>query len=314
MAGTDRGLSGVLRGMGRRQRVLTTAGLVIITWVSGCAPVLGLQVVHGIASPAVGTGRPAPPARAGMPVAGTGAVTAASEVVESLPGGRQYVLHVPATVSTRPRALVIALHGMYLPWQNMADTSGLSAYGDAHGFLVGYGVGPAGVWNVGDGCCVGSRGGTLLDDVGYLTRVVDDVAGRLRVDRARVYLIGFSLGDMLALYAQCERPGVFAASGGSSGALVSPCRTGAPVRYLHLHGRYDQTVPYGGGRSEALRRDVPAAPSLAGLLLGADRHALVQTRTLDCAHAWATRASPCHVDATDLLWRWMSRFTREKGR
>jgi dienelactone hydrolase len=294
--------------MGRRQRVLAVAGLVIISWIGGCAPVLGVTLTRGVAHPGPGAPRPVPKARA----AGLGLGARAGEIVETLTDRRRYVLHVPTDLTARPRPLVIALHGMYLSWQNMAGASDLSAYGDTHGFLVAYGVGRAASWNVGNGCCTGAHAAPA-DDVGYLTRVVADVAARVPVDRSRVYLVGFSLGDMLALYAQCERPDVFAASAGSSGALLSPCRAGAPLRYLHLHGRHDVTVPYGGGRSDALRRDVPAAAAFAGLLRDADPDAEVVIRTLPCAHAWATRRGPCHLDATDLIWHWMSRYRRQQA-
>jgi poly(3-hydroxybutyrate) depolymerase len=235
--------------------------------------------------------------------------SSASEVPMTLPDGRQYVIHVPKADDARPRPLVIALHGMYLSWQNMAWAAGLSDYADRHGFLVAYGVGVLRSWNIGGGCCSGAAA-RHADDVDYLVSIVNDLASRIPVDRSRVYLTGFSTGDSMALYAQCQRPDVFAASAGSSGALLFPCHTRAQIRVLHMHGRQDRTVPFGGGWSDVLRRQVPPAAQFGTRLAALNPAAVVSLRLLPCSHAWPRRDNACRVDGTDLMWRWVSRFSR----
>jgi hypothetical protein len=79
---------------------------------------------------------------------------------------------------------------------------------------------------------------------------------------------------------------------------------------MHLHGRLDRTVPFDGGRSEVLHRRVPPAEQLDPLLKARNPTAIVTSRWLPCAHLWPTLANACHLDATDQIWRWISRFSR----
>jgi len=227
-----------------------------------------------------------------------------------LAGGREYVVHRPPPPLARSRPpLVVVLHGLHNSWQQAERAGGWARYADTHGFLVAYGVGVRGSWNAG-GCC-GAAHRTNVDDVSYLVDLVTDLAGRYPIDRTRVYVAGFSDGDMMAIRAECDRPDVFAAAGGSSGALVSPCRAPAgQVRVRHLHGRYDTVVPYRGGYSPYTRTRFPAAPALARVLAAGSAHPVVSLVTVSCGHYWPKRGNPCRVDGTDLIWRWMSRFRR----
>jgi polyhydroxybutyrate depolymerase len=102
-----------------------------------------------------------------------------------------------------------------------------------------------------------------LDDVGFALATVDDVARRNPVDRARLYVMGFSNGGMLAYRIAAEHPEVVAAV-----AVVSATIGGAPaanepewsvprprwpLSLLAIHGRADTNVPYEGGRGAQSR-------------------------------------------------------------
>jgi len=313
MAATEELSRRVREDVRRHRRVGLVALLVAFAWLGGCAPLAPVSqpAVRAALAPPPPTDReaaPAPPP--GIVGGGVGSrATGSTEVPITLPSGRAYVVHVPAVDDGRPRPLVLALHGLYLSWQNMAWTSGLSEYADGHGFLVAYGVGAGGSWNVGAGCC-GSAATRKLDDVGYLAAVVADVSSRVAVDRSRVYLVGFSAGESMALRAQCARPDLFAASAGSSGALLGGCRPGGPVRALHLHGRQDRTVPYVGGFSEALRRSVAPAREFGVRLARQGAGTVATVLALRCGHLWPRRDNACRFDATGEILRWMSRFHR----
>src|SRR5262245_55401418 len=67
-------------------------------------------------------------------------------------GTRSYVLHHPATSTSRARPLVVLLHGLYHDWQNIEAAGNWSRYADAHGFVVAYGIGIERSWNAGS-CC-----------------------------------------------------------------------------------------------------------------------------------------------------------------
>jgi polyhydroxybutyrate depolymerase len=318
MSATKDARQGVITGvMARRRRVITAALLVALAWVGGCAPLWPGQPGERL-STVVPAGKPAgasaavKPGLSGLPqLGGQGGLHASSatEVPITLPSGRQYVIHVPKVDDGRPRPLVIALHGMYLGWQNMAWSTGLSGYADAHDFLVAYGIGVHQAWNIGGGCCADAAK-LHVDDVGYLVGIVKDIESRIAVDESRVYLMGFSTGDSMALFAQCSRPDIFAATAGSSGALLFPCHPRLQVRDLHLHGRLDRTVPYRGGFAEILNRHVTPAMEFGTRLEARDPGAIVTLRTMPCGHMWPRADNACGLDGTDVAWRWLSQFTR----
>ena len=83
------------------------------------------------------------------------------------------------------------------------------------------------------------------DDVGYLVDVVHAVSQLVPVDAARVYVVGFSNGGMMALDAVCHAPQVFAAVGSvAEPYLGASCAR--PV-WRHLASAADAVVPVGGG-------------------------------------------------------------------
>jgi polyhydroxybutyrate depolymerase len=227
-----------------------------------------------------------------------------------LGGGREYAVHLPPPRLAQSRPpLVVVLHGLHNSWRQAERAGGWARYADANGFLVGYGIGVDGSWNA--GACCGAAYRTDTDDVGYLVSLVADLAYRYPVDRTRVYVVGFSDGDMMAIRAECDRPEVFAAAGGSSGALVSPCwAPDGQIRVRHLHGRYDTVVPYRGGYSHYTRTRFPATAALPRLLAADGAHPVVSMVTLNCGHVWPRRSNACRANGTDLIWRWVSRFRR----
>lgn len=181
---------------------------------------------------------------------------------ESAAGSRRrYLVHVPAGYRTgQPLPLVVVLHGAFSSGREMELVTGFSDLADREGFLVAYpnGIGLAGLfqhWNAGFCCAKAMR--DHIDDVGFVARVVDEVAARLAVDLTRVFLVGNSNGGMLAYRIAALRPGLVAAvavagaSIGLQGSDADPTlRTPdpeIPVSVAIFHGRADANVPYQGG-------------------------------------------------------------------
>src|SRR4051794_5990143 len=95
--------------------------------------------------------------------------------VERTGRSRPYLLHVPRSYDPRKKTpLVLALHPFATNGPLMAVMSGLSETAEREGFLVAYpngsGKGPGLYWNVGQ-AVIGAS-----DDLGYLDRVLDDIA------------------------------------------------------------------------------------------------------------------------------------------
>lgn len=203
----------------RPARFLGIVGLVVAALLGG-----------GVAVDPSSAGAQAPAAVAQAPVT----------TVIPLADGRSYNLHYEPDNQT-PLPLVVALHAANHTAGVFERMSGLTPYADSHGFVLIYGNGIGGRWNSGT-CC----GAYDYDDVDYLRRAVADAATRTPIDPTRVYVIGFSNGAMQAWRTVCEAPGVFAAAGVISGALLVPCDQ-TTVHVYHQHGLQDRTVPLAGG-------------------------------------------------------------------
>jgi predicted esterase len=247
-----------------------------------------------------------PPSAEPRPALGVG-IAAPTDTTIRLPDGRSYVLHTRTGQHAVP--LVVVLHGLFATWLNLANSDGWSSYADRHGFAVVYGIGVGESWNAGS-CCATAQW-ERVDDVSYLVAVVHDAETRESIDPTRVYVVGFSNGDMMAVRAECEAPQVFAAAGGSSGAPVAPCDSPArQIRVRHLHGRYDTTVPYAGGYSTLTGTSFPPVGRFAAPVRAGSPGAVVAVSTLPCSHQWPRTDNACRVNGTDLLWRWLSRYHR----
>jgi polyhydroxybutyrate depolymerase len=112
------------------------------------------------------------------------------------------------------------------------------------------------------------------DDLGFLSALIDALAGELAIDRKRVYAAGFSNGAMMVYRLACERPDLVAAVAPVSGGMmpdVGPaCGQGAPVSILGIHGTADPIVPLDasirdGVAAWAKRDGCPAQPSTSQL-------------------------------------------------
>ena len=175
---------------------------------------------------------------------------------------RSYYVHIPAgDDGATPIPIVVALHGAFSTARKFERESGFSLRADREGFIVVYpqGIGLGNLfrhWN--SGHCCGKARKNNIDDVGFVLATVDNLAKRNPVDRARLYLVGFSNGGMLAYRIAAEHPEIITAVAVASGTIGgmpaanepewSVLRPKQPVPVLALHARDDTHVPYDGGR------------------------------------------------------------------
>ena len=176
---------------------------------------------------------------------------------------RSYLVHVPPVHETLyPLSLVVAIHGAFETAKDMEKRSGFSDLADKEGFVVVYpnGFGLFGLlqhWNAGH--CCGKAAADGIDDVGFLTAVIEDVKGRLPIDPNRIYMVGFSNGGMLAYRFAAEKTitlsalAAVAATIGSTSSGDEPLwrmpNPAAPLPLIALHGLADEAIPAQGGVS-----------------------------------------------------------------
>jgi polyhydroxybutyrate depolymerase len=129
---------------------------------------------------------------------------------------------------------------------SMAKFCGLNEKADQAGFVTVYANGTGSTpyflyWDAG-----GVRG-RVSDDVGYVSRLLDDLETVVSVDPRRVYATGMSNGAMMCYRLAAELSDRIAAIAPIAGTMaIERCEPKRPVPVLHFHGTKDGLVLYGG--------------------------------------------------------------------
>jgi polyhydroxybutyrate depolymerase len=173
---------------------------------------------------------------------------------------RSYRLHVPAGVQS-PAPLVVMLHGGFGSARQAESSYGWDQLADVAKFVVAYPDGLDRAWNTGGGCC-GQPSRDGVDDVGFITAAVADIASHVVIDRSRVYATGMSNGGIMAYTLACNS-GLFAAIGPVAATQLDPCGAPHSTSVRQIHGTDDPRVPYGGGQGRGVAHiDGPPVPEV----------------------------------------------------
>ncbi len=148
--------------------------------------------------------------------------------------------------------LIVLLHGYSVSATLQDAYFGLSAVARDAGFYLVLPDGTMDVsgnrfWNALGPCC--DLGGTGVDDVGYLTGLLDAAEAVVPVDTSRVYFIGHSNGAFMSYRMACDladRVTGVVTLAGTEGTMPN-CLPSRPVSVLHMHGTADTTILYSGG-------------------------------------------------------------------
>ena len=178
----------------------------------------------------------------------------ASEQFGGAPRG--FVLYVPPTYDPdQPTPMVVALHGRPGTAAGMAYMMDLNRVAAEEDFIALYPEGTlvaAGQrgreWNY----TRGAPGYEIydVDDVEFLSVLIDDLAQNLNIDRQRIYATGFSNGGFMTQRLACSAGDTFAAFAEIGSALfpnfIQDCSGQPPVPMLLMHGTADLSVPWEG--------------------------------------------------------------------
>lgn len=163
-----------------------------------------------------------------------------------------------------PTPLVILLHGYgasgdiqeaYFQVQPLAEEKGfLYVHPDGTKNQVGDQF-----WNATDACC--NFAGTV-DDVQYITGIIDQVSAERDVDPKRIYVMGHSNGGFMSYRMACDLAGRVAAIASLAGATFddpAKCAPDEPVSVLQVHGTADGTIAFAGGTIPVVNATFPGA-------------------------------------------------------
>jgi polyhydroxybutyrate depolymerase len=201
---------------------------------------------------------------------------------------RSYRLYIPDGVQT-PAPLVVMLHGGFGSAQQAERAYGWDQLADSAEVVVAYPDGEGRAWNTSGGCC-GRPARENVDDVGFVTAVVNDISANVGIDANRVYATGISNGGMMS-YALACNTGIFAAIGPDSATQLDACAAPHPTSVMHIHGTGDRLIRYDGEPGVGVARiDGPPVPDLNAFWRDVDHCAgpvtttdgEVTTSTADC--------------------------------
>ncbi|MFH1456979.1 MAG: acetylxylan esterase [Patescibacteria group bacterium] len=176
---------------------------------------------------------------------------------------RIYKTHVPPNYNKNIKTpVVIYIHGgggSSLGSKN----DGLYNYSDKYGFIL---LSPAGtgilkdkllVWNIGTYLINGEiqnynnyASEHNVNDVDFLSKMINDIKNNFNVDEKRIYATGISQGGTMSYRLACELSDKIAAIAPIA-PPVSPANCNPPrnVSIIHIHGTEDPCAPFNGGLS-----------------------------------------------------------------
>jgi len=172
------------------------------------------------------------------------------------PDGRNriyYLYEPPLRARAVSAPLVVFLHGGGGSAEGALGWQGFEAEADRRGWLVAYPQGTKSWWNPwggntwnGGGCC-GYASDNLVDDVGFIDKMLMDILNWYKSDPARMFITGFSNGGIMA-YRSVFEIGKFRAMAAIAGVACSVLgKPSFPVKVMHIHGTADLYEPYLGG-------------------------------------------------------------------
>ena len=259
-------------------------------------------------------------------------------VIESDGVLRSARVHTPEQPKYRDDAplmpLVLALHGSDGSAADMEALTGYDELADRQHFVVAYADGllvqgdgyASRSWNSGQCCEPATSAG--VDDVAFLSDLIDRLIARYPVDPERVFVLGHSNGAIMAQVLGCRMADRIAGVASVAGALddTQSCNPDRPLPFLEIHGTYDQNVAWDAGASgvsgwrsfnrcsdqSTQSTDGSVTTTTWGQCRGI---AIVEFISIDGAeHPWPSRRTPTHdelnvsfaLDATEVTWAFFS--------
>ena len=164
---------------------------------------------------------------------------------------RSYHLHVPPALGPAPTPLVLVFHGGGGTGPGTERLTRFTALADREGFLVAFPEGIEKNWNDGREFTSSRAHRDHVDDVAFVTALVDAIGRMHAVDPRRVYATGISNGGIFSHYLAAHLSARIAAIAPVVGGIADPpeawLRPEQPVSVLMLRGTRDPLVPYHGG-------------------------------------------------------------------
>lgn len=161
---------------------------------------------------------------------------------------REYILYVPQSYSGQTKVpLLLNLHGYTSDMDQQLFFGDFRKIADTANFIM---VLPNGLpdnmgqrtWN-----CFSLDG---VDDLGFLSQLIDKLSGEYAIDTDRVYSTGMSNGGLMSYFLACNLSEKITAIASVTGTMlkvpITDCSPEHPMPIMEIHGTLDAIVPYNG--------------------------------------------------------------------
>jgi polyhydroxybutyrate depolymerase len=217
---------------------------------------------------------------------------------------RRYILALsPGHDKRKPAPLILFFHGGGGDADRIAAVMDFHKYPEGKAYAIAYPDGYKGSFNAGpgpDGKAPnwGAAFQSNLDDVGFASAIIDDVASRVSIDLRRVYASGWSNGSAMSFRLACELTDRIAGVAGcySELSLMNP-KLSQPLAMLYCYGTEDPIR-----RPGSPPKDEMAARHIKTLIRLNGCHP-EPARVEQQGHATMTRWEGDHPDAVVIQWR-----------
>jgi polyhydroxybutyrate depolymerase len=180
---------------------------------------------------------------------------------------RAFFIHYPKNRQpTVPRPVVLVLHGADgADAETMSSRTGMNEIADREDFIVVYPAGVDGQWNDGRGMTFRrAKDNTKVDDVGFISALIDLLVKRGDADSARIYAMGLSNGGMMTHRLGIElgkRIAAIAPVIANMPEKISTQKAARAVSVLIMNGTNDPMMPWNGGNVRVLGKEYGAVLS-----------------------------------------------------
>jgi polyhydroxybutyrate depolymerase len=176
---------------------------------------------------------------------------------------RTFNIHIPSTFDKSVQLpLVIVLHGRGANGASMIILThkGFNKMADNDGFIIVYPDGIELNWNDGrmDEEANDRAHRENIDDVGFISALIDSMITDYNIDPKRVYVTGISNGAIMSYRLACELSDKITAIAPVDGnipiMLFPECSPSRPVSVLAINNTDDPLVPFDGGYIYGIRK------------------------------------------------------------
>lgn len=159
---------------------------------------------------------------------------------------RSYIVHLPTGYSASNQyPVVINMHGYTSTASQQQSYSQMNVVADTGKFIVVYPDGVNNAWNAGYGV------NPTIDDVGFISVLIDTLKTKFSVNSNKVFACGMSNGGFMSYRLACELNTKIAAIASVTGLMGDSvrlflCQNNCAVPVMDFHGTTDPTVNYNG--------------------------------------------------------------------